>query len=71
MIPLAQLRKCTAELWGKKTELLRESLEIRACIKVEEKTTRDSLDPTKRTELAETQRYAKGGLPGVCTPFND
>lgn len=41
-------------------ELVQESLEIRACIKVKQKTPRDKLDPRKRTELAETQRCVRG-----------
>lgn len=44
---------------GKRMELVQESLEIRACIKVKQKTRRDELDPGKRTEPAETQRCVR------------
>lgn len=38
-------------------EVVQESLEIGACIEVKQKTAKDGLEPVKRIELAETQRY--------------
>ncbi|XP_038015812.1 OTU domain-containing protein 3 isoform X2 [Motacilla alba alba] len=57
--PQAGSRTPAAGHCGKRTELAQESLEIRACIKVKQRTTRDKLDPRKRTEPAETQRWPR------------
>ena len=70
MIPTAKNRNRVVEFYGKKTEVVQQSLEIGAC-KVKQKTRKDRLDPMKRIELAETQRYVKGGLTVICTPFNN
>lgn len=58
--PWAGSRNPAAGHCGKRMELVQESLEIRACIKVKQKMPRDELDPRKRTELAETQRCVRG-----------
>lgn len=71
MIPRAKVRNHVPELCRKKMEVVQESLKIGTCIKVKEKTAKDRLDPMKRIELAETQRYVKGGLAVIRTPFNN
>ncbi|XP_053819101.1 OTU domain-containing protein 3 isoform X3 [Vidua chalybeata] len=58
--PWAGSKNPAAGHCGKRMELVQESLEIRACIKVKQRTTRDKLDPGKRTEPAETQRCVSG-----------
>ncbi|XP_027761004.1 OTU domain-containing protein 3 isoform X2 [Empidonax traillii] len=57
--PRAGIRSPAAKHCGRRMEAVQESLEIRACIEVKQETTKDRLDPVKRTKPAGSQRQLK------------